>query len=154
MGNLFQQNNGTPVDWSIGFSPFIESGDPPSKVLVKCRIHNTVVEEWALLDTGSTYTVVSSELVQTFENQLIIEGPETIQTWRGPVYGQLARLDITLVAEVGQDLKVEEGLVLVGENWNGPVVLGYRGFLDKIRIAIDPGIQDGDQTFFFGDRKA
>ncbi len=32
----------------------------------------------------------------------------------------------------------------------GPIVLGYNGFLERIRFAFDPGIFPGEQIFYFG----
>jgi hypothetical protein len=40
--------------------------------------------------------------------------------------------------------------VFVAKEWEGPIVLGYRGFLERIRFALDPGVVPGEQMFYFG----
>jgi hypothetical protein len=43
-----------------------------------------------------------------------------------------------------------ESTVFVSEDWPGPIVLGFRGFLEKLRIALDPGVRHSEQLFYFG----
>lgn len=151
MGNLSKETEDGSKDWSTGFAPFWDSGQSAAKVLVKCKINDLNVVETARLDTGSTYTVVSNELVQIIDSELVEIGKGQLETWEGQIKGKLVKLNITLLAEGGgSDLLVEEALVLVSENYGGPVVLGYRGFLDKIRIAIDLGVRNGEQIWYFG----
>jgi hypothetical protein len=40
--------------------------------------------------------------------------------------------------------------VLLAPEWEGPPVLGYRGLLERIRFALDPGVTDADQWMYFG----
>jgi hypothetical protein len=42
-----------------------------------------------------------------------------------------------------------DATVLLLPAWPGPMVLGVSGFLDRIRIAIDPGASVADAIFFF-----
>lgn len=152
-GNLvIESDNGHEI-WSTGLATFVESEIAGRKIIVgvRCRISNAETEEIALLDTGSTYTVINSELVEEFENQLIEEGEDEILTYAGKVEGKLVRLDKTLLAEEGDNLPIPNALALISEEWYGPVVLGYRGLLDKIRIALDPGLTPtSPQLFYFG----
>ncbi len=151
MRNLVKAtNDGKYKDWSVGFAAFSKSGAFNSKVYVKCRIRGKGTTEQARLDTGSTYTLISREVVQAIENELIDCGPGGLETWEGTVSGRLVKLDMILIAEGGDDLVIKEGLALVSEDWGGPIVLGYHGFLDKIRIAIDPGNNREEQLFYFG----
>lgn len=149
---VIESHNGHEI-WSTGLATFAEFENGSRKIIVgvRCRIHSGEAEEIALLDTGSTYTVIGSELVEEFESQLIEEGQVKIRTYMGETKGALVRLDITLLAEEGDDLRVTEALALVSQDWNGPVVLGYRGFLERIRIALDPGVgPPSQQLFYFG----
>ncbi|WP_437301406.1 hypothetical protein [Sorangium sp. So ce426] len=57
-------------------------------------------------------------------------------------------LDVLLVAERGESLTVS-GSILIAPGWIGPVVLGYRGFLERLRFALDPGCGPDDAWFFF-----
>ncbi|NIM13411.1 MAG: hypothetical protein GTO45_14950 [Candidatus Aminicenantes bacterium] len=65
--------------------------------------------------------------------------------------GSLHRINISLLADQksGYDLTVESS-VFISEEWDGPIVLGYRGFLERIRFALDPGVISGEQMFYFG----
>ncbi|RLC10701.1 MAG: hypothetical protein DRI57_20015 [Deltaproteobacteria bacterium] len=67
------------------------------------------------------------------------------------MFGELHRVSITLLADPGQgDELTIESTTFVSEEWEGPVVLGYRGFLERMRFALDPGIIPGEQIFYFG----
>lgn len=68
----------------------------------------------------------------------------------GKVLCFLHRVNVTLVADEGKDLLVPSS-VLLSPDWGGPPVLGYRGFLERIRFGLDPGdYACQDQWFFFG----
>jgi len=43
-----------------------------------------------------------------------------------------------------------ESSVFVSKELEGPIILGYRGFLERIRFALDPGAVPGEQVFYFG----
>jgi hypothetical protein len=47
------------------------------------------------------------------------------------------------------DLTVESS-VFVSKEWEGPIIPGYRGFLEKTGFALDPGVVPGEQVFYFG----
>ena len=49
----------------------------------------------------------------------------------------LSRTRILLLACEGTSLEVEAA-TLVHPDWVGPSILGYRGFLERLRIALDP----------------
>lgn len=72
-----------------------------------------------------------------------------MSTRLGTIHGQLHRLHITLVASEGDDLEIDATLV-VAPDWMGPIVLGYRGFLERLRLGLDPGTADDDQWLSFG----
>jgi len=154
MGHLFRRSGDQCVPWSIGNAPFLTGSLGPGQsfylVGVTCRI-GEIVEDIAILDTGSPWSVIGRETATILDNQLG-EPTETIRmlTARyGWIEGELCRLNITLIAENGNDLPIE-GTVLVADEWEGPTILGYRGFLEKLRIGLDPGLVPGNQIFFFG----
>lgn len=152
VGNLLINSDNGHENWSTGLAPFVETENLGHRIIVgvRCRINDMEEDEIALLDTGSTYTVINRELVRDIENQLIQVREDQINTCEGTIAGTLVELGITLLAEEGDDLPVD-ALALITEDWHGPVVLGYRGFLEKIRIALDPGVTLADgQLFYFG----
>ena len=67
----------------------------------------------------------------------------------GLLDGTLHRTDIHLVCDRGQGLTVD-GTVLVVPDWPGPPVLGYRGLLEHMRFALDPGGAPNEPWFYFG----
>ncbi|UCH98605.1 MAG: hypothetical protein JSV88_05275 [Candidatus Aminicenantes bacterium] len=74
-----------------------------------------------------------------------------MSTRLGRISGSLYRINITLIAEKNRDYDLTvESSVFVSKEWEGPIVLGYRGFLEKIRFALDPGVVPGEQMFYFG----
>ena len=74
-----------------------------------------------------------------------------ISTRLGRIPGSLYRINITLIAEENRDYDLTvESSVFVSKEWRGPIVLGYRGFLERIRFALDPGVVPGEQMFYFG----
>lgn len=115
---------------------------------VRCRLGDGY-EEIALLDTGAEWSVLSSEAAIAVASHLEHVEPLVMSTRLGKVSGTLCRLPVTLVADEGSDIKLEAS-VLVSDDWTGPLVLGYRGFLANLRISIDPGSRDFHARFLFG----
>jgi hypothetical protein len=68
-----------------------------------------------------------------------------LSTRIGIVRGQLHRLDLVLAPDVGEGLAVA-ATVFASADWSGPSILGYQGFLERIRFAVDPGLR----WFHFG----
>ena len=101
------------------------------------------------MDTGANWSVVGGETAQEFAQHPIECPGIELRTGYGKIRGDLVRSRITLIADEGGDLSIET-TIFVSEDWPGPVVLGFRGFLEKLRIALDPGVRPGEQAFYFG----
>lgn len=71
-----------------------------------------------------------------------------LSTRLGRIRGVLHEMDVVIVAERGDSISVS-ARVLVAPGWTGPVVLGYQGFLERLRFALDPGVSQDDAWFFF-----
>jgi hypothetical protein len=155
MGQLFIQANNQKILWNSGCSLFFVSskvGRWRLPVAIKCRIGNLEETDLALLDTGAEWSVIGGETAKILENEIDFPTESfTMSTRLGKISGSLHRLNITLLAErnSGNDLTIESS-VFVSEEWDGPIVLGYRGFLERIRFALDPGAISGEQIFYFG----
>lgn len=116
----------------------------------RCRLGGLGPEMQALLDTGAQWSMVGGELAHVLEAEADDEALEiTLSTRLGAVAGRLHRLSITLVADEGADLLVSSS-VLLAPLWSGPPILGYSGFLERIRFGLDPGDGHDDQWLFFG----
>lgn len=154
MEQLIRQNDGS--FWSCGcatFSLYHQVGHWRLPVAVKCRIGSLKATDIALLDTGAEWSVIGGDIVETIQDDLY-SPTETfaISTRMGRIEGTLYRLEISLLAEHnwGRDITVD-GSVFVSKDWPGPIVLGYCGFLERIRFALDPGSgPDNEQKFYFG----
>jgi len=156
MVQLFKKAQGGWDDWSTGAAVFhIAANDPRGitrgKIIVgvQCRIHDFEEIDMALLDTGAEWSMIGGDIAQEFDNYPTAIPNITIKTRYGEIEGRLVTSSITLVADVGRDLLMES-TIFVSEEWPGPIVLGFRGFLEKLRIALDPGVRDGEQLFYFG----
>ena len=77
---------------------------------------------------------------------LQLEGePKVISTRVGPVKGHLVRVPIALAADEGESVELD-ATVFVSSAWTHGTFLGYLGFLERLRFALDPQ----DYSFFFG----
>ena len=98
-----------------------------------------------MLDTGAAWSVLDAELAGDLE--LFDRDGEavTISSRLGAVQGKLVRTKTTLVADDGDSLDVDS-TVFVSREWPAGNFIGYTGFLERIRFAIDPR----DNAFIFG----
>lgn len=121
-------------------------------IAVRCRVGGVPDEDLALLDTGAQWSVLGGELAKRARPPLGAPRESlSLHTRLGIIHGELVRIPITLVADEGKDLVVD-ATVLLAEDWSGPpVVLGYRGLLERVRFGIDPGPSGDDPWWFFGD---
>jgi len=156
MRRLLKQTGKGEFPWSSGHSFFLishEIGFWRVSVAVKCMIGSLNEADWALLDTGAEWSVIGRDTATVIEDELGSPiASSRMSTRFGAIDGTLHHVNITLLAgeeDSGDDLTVET-TSFVSEEWEGPVVLGYRGFLERIRFALDPGIIPGEQIFYFG----
>lgn len=54
------------------------------------------------------------------------------------MHGRFERLQTWLVAEEGDELELE-ATWFISEDWPGPLVIGWKGCLERFRLALDPG---------------
>lgn len=141
--------------WATGAARLLSEipvGPHVLPVALCCRIGESMGEEIALLDTGAAWSVVHREVVEAVG---LAEDPDgallTITSRFGSHSGRVTPLPLTLLAEDGwgDDLEVSARAVVM-DDWPGPVVLGYHGVLETVRLAIDPGVLPGDAYVYFG----
>lgn len=126
--------------WSSGSAEvFFAQPRPtgPLPVAVRCRF-GSQPEELAMLDTGAQWTLIGSEHIELLGDELG-EGLETItmSTRLGRFQGTLHRLPIRLLADRGTDITVDATCLALNQ-WSGPNILGFSGFLERLRFALDP----------------
>jgi hypothetical protein len=98
---------------------------------------------FALVDTAAPWCVVDPALAEVLG--LSTRSDTALSTRLGVVRGELHRVPLVLFADQGRALTVE-ATVFASSHWSGPNVIGYQGFLERVRFAIDPGAQ----RFYFG----
>lgn len=108
------------------------------------------VEVFAVLDTGAPYPILDPTIAKTigFSSELAIDRISMLVRGK-KLEGSLIRLNITLVADRGQDLTVDATTFVPDSEFawdNFPCFIGLSGFLERIRFAIDPNTD----TFYFG----
>lgn len=121
------------------------SPEPNAKVFVRFRLGEQVDEVTGLLDTGATYSIFRSDLADYAGLPTESSGTATVSTRLGSFKGRLVRSAITLVADQGEELRTEATFLIV-DDWPGGNFLGYTGFLERIRFALDPPAN----RFYFG----
>ena len=141
------------VKWNEGkASYFLDDIKGKPMVNVRCKLANSISFELALLDTGAEWTVLALETVEDFLD--VMDGPlesKNISTRFGLKEGHFYRMPITLLADENMGNNVEvNSTVLIVNDWPGPSILGYRGFMERLRIALDPGVYANDAMFYFG----
>ncbi|MBI3909931.1 MAG: hypothetical protein HY320_03245 [Armatimonadetes bacterium] len=125
-------------------------------VTVRCLLADLELPVQALLDTACHWCVLPAELAPEIGYDLP-PGPgdagfdpsdphlEWLHTRFGRVCGRTERIPIRFPAEEGSSVDLEATWFL-SRDWDGPVVLGWKGCLERVRFGLDPG----DDSFYFG----
>jgi hypothetical protein len=116
-----------------------------AKVYVRVAIGTPEFKTTAMLDTGSSYSVLDADTAEQLEAFSEHGAPLDLATRHGVLSGRLVRRPLWLLAEEGPSLEVE-ATFWVSPSWRFGHFLGYAGFLQRIRFALDP---DANQ-FYFG----
>lgn len=104
------------------------------------------IRVYAMVDTGAPWSIFNTELAQ--ELGLMTDNGEemTLVTPYGPFSGTIQRVQIHLKATQGTSLDIDTSVFVPDENWHFGNFLGYSGFLERFRFAIDPSTY----LFYFG----
>jgi hypothetical protein len=139
--------NGEP--FTSGRSRFLDQHprfpEPSAKVFVQVKFLGLVGTWIAQVDTGAAYSILEADVAADL-GLFGLPGPWTrLSTRLGVLTGQLIRLPTILVADDGESLDLE-GMFFVSAEWRGATFIGYTGFLEHLRIALDSPAN----LFFFG----
>lgn len=133
---------------------YFEDRDPDvressAKIFVRVRFESLPVAHLAQLDTGAAWSVLDRETAEALDLLSQPGAPATLGTRLGRFRGKLVKVGCSLLADQGEALDTE-GTFFVpepGEDWPpGVCFLGYSGFLDGIRFAVDAQ----ENLFYFG----
>lgn len=110
------------------------------------RIELFGFEILAMVDTAAPWCILEPTLGEAILPH-VEELPEdrALSTRRGTFVGRLYRGPVTLVADMGEELEIDVTFFLSRE-WPGGNFVGYLGFLDRLRFAMDASAN----LFYFG----
>jgi hypothetical protein len=101
---------------------------------------------FALLDTASEWCVLPADLVAELADELdLIPVASQLHTRFGLLSGALGRVTIVFDAAEGVPLGVD-ATCFTSEAWLGPMVIGWKGCLERMRFGLDPS----EEAFYFG----
>jgi hypothetical protein len=131
--------------WTGGAPLHLETWQGGRRMImgVPCKIGQNI-KKIALLDTAAQWSVIGGKLAQMILEEQTLSVPThislSLSTRLGKFKGYIHRVEVSLIAEkgFGHDLVVD-GSFVIAPAWIGPMVLGFHGFLERIRFAIDPG---------------
>lgn len=126
------------------FDNWRELPERTSKIILKIRLQG--YETFALLDSGAAWSVLDAETAEAIGVDDSDGDPAELSTRRGTIPGKLVSAPVVLLAEEGEDLEVNATFFVSAEWPPGRVFLGYSGFLERIRFALDPQANH----FYFG----
>ena len=117
------------------------------------RIHivvqfDSLPKDLVVVDTGAPWCVLSKEQAKELNPDYKNEAIETrcLNVRGESTEGVLIRIPITICAEQGEDITIEGTVFIPEVERDIPNFIGLDGFLNRIRFAIDPQIND----FYFG----
>jgi len=122
--------------------------EPSSKIFVKIEVGGLSALFLAQLDTGAAWSVLDPEIASLAG---VLAGPgdpkASLRTWQGEKKGHLIRHTVTLLADQGESIDVDATFFVPTDPWPiGRCFLGYNSFLDSVRTALDPQVNQ----FYFG----
>lgn len=109
---------------------------------------DTLPKTFAIVDTGAPWCILSEEQAKVLNPNYKNEALETkcLDIRGEKTEGVLIRLPITICAEQGEDITIEGTVFVPQDERDIPNFIGLDGFLNRIKFAIDPQIND----FYFG----
>lgn len=134
-------------DFSSGRATFFDSlpsvENRSARIYVRVAVPGMEETFLALLDTGAEWSVLDREIAEQL-GIAEVEGPTiTMRHKEGSTPGKLIRTTVTMIADEGVGLDVDATVFVPDSAWpTGRNFIGYSGFLEKIRIGLDPQRND------------
>ncbi len=105
-------------------------------------LHSVIL---AQLDTGAPWSILDREIATAIDAFEAAGEVTKVSARSGTYEGKLVKLRVTLLATAGASLDVD-ATVFVSSDWPWGTFIGYGGFLQSIRFAIDPSTN----SIYFG----
>jgi hypothetical protein len=109
-------------------------------------VGDVLEKEIALVDTASHWCILPPDIAVELGYTLATEEDTHLHTRFGVLSGELIRLHLTFLADEGEPVEVEATWFL-SPDWIGPLVIGWKGCLERLRFAFDPSEND----FYFAE---
>lgn len=115
-------------------------------VAVPCFVDSMGERVHALVDTASEWCVLPRLVADQLDLDPFASGETTsLSTRFGTLHGQLQRVLVTFDAAEGEPLTID-ATCFVSAEWPGPMVIGWRGCLERMRFGFDTT----EEAFYFG----
>lgn len=122
-----------------------QDGIATPRIVIKVGVG--VIETEAIVDTGGLFFICDAGILALGECELGAALEKHRLNVRGYVFdGNLYRMPITLLAQVGESIPFEATTFVPRGFWPFPSFLGLQGCLEFIRFAVDPAAN----MFYFG----
>ena len=93
-----------------------------------------------MVDTAAPWCILDPDLARSAERHLeSLPDIASLDTRLGRFTGRLYRGTTSVLAEEGEALAVDTTFFLA-QDWTGGNFIGYQGFLERFRFAVDPGL--------------
>jgi hypothetical protein len=106
-------------------------------VAVPCKVGASGERDVALFDTASQWCILPPDVALQLGYVPTDQGEARLHTRFGVLSGELIRLPIFFLADEGVPAEVEATWFL-SPDWPGPIVIGWKGRLERLRFAFDP----------------
>lgn len=136
--------------FSSGRAEFLDSlpstQSRSARVYVRVAVPGMEEPFLALLDTGAEWSVLDREIADEVGLADADGEATTMRHKDGSTPGKLVRTTVTMIADEGAALDVDATVFVPDDAWpTGRNFIGYSGFLEKIRIGLDP---QNNQVYF------
>jgi predicted aspartyl protease len=131
----------TGVSYYLDHEPLGRSDE--ARIWVRVGASAGTLRWLALVDTGAPWCIVDGMIADAL--RLTTHEDAGLETRFGLLRGELHRVPVMLFADEGEPLIID-ATVFASARWTGPNVIGYHGFLERLRFAVDPGARG----FYFG----
>lgn len=122
-----------------------EIGDSRVLLAIPCQVEDLPDLYHAFLDTGSSWCILPPAVAAELGSEPAPGEPIVrLSTRLGLFEGWLDRARLTFPADVGEAIDVD-ATWFVSPDWPGPMVIGWKGCIERVRSALDPS----EQAFYF-----
>ena len=139
------------LPFTIGAAPYfdtVETGllPPEPRIYIRIEPARLGTDVMAMVDTGAPWCILEPHIGNAIRVHLEeLPGEVSLGTRLGRFEGKLYRGNVRLLAEQGEDLEIETTIFLCPD-WPAGNFVGYLGFLERFRSALDPQ----ESMFYFG----